>query len=219
MLHQFPEAGQLVRRLRDIACTDAACGWCRQRHDARKELTRWFGFPDFRPEPQDDDGTPMQRSIIEAAMGGEHVLGILPTGAGKSICYQIPALSRYDKTGALTVVISPLVALMADQVTGLEARGITSCVAINGLLSMPERADALDRGAPGRRRYSFDSTGAVAEHRPAQRTGAAGDRLLGHGRGPLPLQVGPRLPPRLLVRGPFHPGARPATVPCRRSCA
>ena len=145
VLHQFPEAGQLVRRLRDIACTDAACGWCRERHDARKELIRWFGFPDFRPEPADDDGNPMQRSIIEAAMADEHVLGILPTGAGKSICYQIPALSRYDKTGALTVVISPLVALMADQVAGLEARGITSCVAINGLLSMPERADALDR--------------------------------------------------------------------------
>ncbi len=76
---------------------------------------------------------------------GEHVLGILPTGTGKSLCYQIPALSRYDKTGALTVVISPLVALMADQVAGLEARGITSCAAINGLLSMPERADVLDR--------------------------------------------------------------------------
>ena len=87
----------------------------------------------------------MQQSIVEAAMAGEHVLAILPTGAGKSLCYQIPALSRYDKTGALTVVISPLVALMADQVAGLEARGIGSCVTINGLLSMPERADALDR--------------------------------------------------------------------------
>ena len=49
-------------------------------------------------------------------MAGEHVLAILATGAGKSLCYQLPALSRYDKTGALTVVISPLVALMADQV-------------------------------------------------------------------------------------------------------
>ena len=87
----------------------------------------------------------MQQSIVEAAMAGEHVLGILPTGTGKSVCYQIPALSRYDKTGALSVVISPLVALMADQVRGLEARGIGSCVTINGLLSMPERADALDR--------------------------------------------------------------------------
>ena len=143
--HQFPEAGRLVRRLRDTACGDPACGWCRERHDAGKELTRWFGFSDFRPEPLGDDGRPMQRSIVEAAMAGEHVLGILPTGTGKSLCYQIPALSRYDNTGALTVVISPLVALMADQVAGLEARGIGSCVTINGLLSMPERADALDR--------------------------------------------------------------------------
>ncbi len=82
-------------------------------------------------------------------MAGEHVLGILPTGAGKSLCYQLPALSRYDKTGALTVVISPLVALMADQVAGLESRGIGSCVTVNGLLSMPERANALDGCAWG----------------------------------------------------------------------
>ena len=143
--HQFPEAGHLVRRLRDLACADPRCAWCRERHDARKELKRWFGFDEFRPEPEDDDGRPMQQAIVEAAMAGKHVLGILPTGTGKSLCYQIPALSRYDKTGALTVVISPLVALMADQVTGLEARGIGCCVTINGLLSMPERADALDR--------------------------------------------------------------------------
>ena len=143
--HQFSEAGVLVHRLRDTACTSPACAWCRERHDSRKELTRWFGFADFRPEPSDEDGRPMQQAIVEAIMAGQHVLGILPTGTGKSLCYQIPALSRYDKTGALTVVISPLVALMADQVTGLEARGIASCVTINGMLSMPERADALDR--------------------------------------------------------------------------
>jgi ATP-dependent DNA helicase RecQ len=143
--HQFPEAGRLVRRLRDTPCADAGCNWCRDRHDARKELARWFGFDGFRSEPTDEAGRPMQQSIVEAAMAGEHVLAILPTGAGKSLCYQLPALSRYDKTGALTVVISPLVALMADQVKGLEARGIASCITVNGLLSMPERADALDR--------------------------------------------------------------------------
>ena len=143
--HQFPEAGQLVRRLRDTACSESSCEWCQDRHNARKELTRWFGFADFRPEPADEDGRPMQQTIVEAAMAREHVLGILPTGTGKSLCYQIPALSRYDKTGALTVVISPLVALMADQIAGLESHGIGSCVAINGLLSLPERADALDR--------------------------------------------------------------------------
>ena len=143
--YQFPRAGQLLRQLRDLACTAPDCGWCRERHDARKELKRWFGFPEFRAEPSDKNGYPMQQSIIEAAMAGKHVLGILPTGTGKSLCYQIPALSRYYKTGALTVVISPLVALMEDQVKGLEARGISSCVAINGLLSMPERADARER--------------------------------------------------------------------------
>ncbi|MDE0207714.1 MAG: DEAD/DEAH box helicase, partial [Candidatus Tectomicrobia bacterium] len=143
--HQFPEAGRLVHRLRDTACADPACGWCRERHDARKELKRWFGFDGFRTEPAHEDGRPMQQAIVEEAMAAKHVLGILPTGTGKSLCYQIPALSRYDKTGALTVVISPLVALMADQVAGLEARGIGSCLTVNGLLSMPERTDALDR--------------------------------------------------------------------------
>ena len=143
--YQFPGAGRLVRRLRDTACTDPACDWCRERHDATKELARWFGYDSFRPEPAGEDGRPMQQSVVESAMAGEHALAILPTGTGKSVCYQVPALSRYDKTGALTVVISPLVALMADQVAGLEARGIGSCVTVNGLLSMPERADALDR--------------------------------------------------------------------------
>ena len=143
--HQFPEAGQLVRKLRDTPCGNPECGWCREHHDARKELKRWFGFDDFRPEPTDEEGRPLQGVIVEAAMRGEHILGVLPTGTGKSLCYQIPALSRYEKTGALTLVISPLVALMADQVAGLEARGITACAALNGLLSMPERADVLDR--------------------------------------------------------------------------
>ena len=143
--HQFPEAGRLVRRLRDAACSDPACGWCRERHDAGKELKRWFGFEGFRPEPADQSGRPLQQAIVEEAMAGNHVLGILPTGTGKSLCYQIPTLSRHDKTGALTVVISPLVALMADQVAGLEAHGIGSCVTVNGLLSLPERADVLDR--------------------------------------------------------------------------
>ena len=143
--HQFPQAGQLVRRLRDTACADPSCGWCREFHDAEKELKRWFGYDGYRPEPADHDGGPMQRAIVEEAMAGRHALGILPTGTGKSLCYQVPALSRYDKTGALTVVISPLVALMADQAAGLERSGIGCCVTVNGLLSMPERADALDR--------------------------------------------------------------------------
>ncbi len=143
--HQFPQAGEFVRCLRDTACTEPDCNWCRKHHDAKKELKRLFDFDGFRPEPRDDAGNPMQQSIVEAVMAGKHALGILPTGTGKSLCYQIPALSRYDKTGALTVVISPLVALMADQVTSLENRNIEAASTINGMLSLPERAAALDR--------------------------------------------------------------------------
>ena len=145
--HQFPEAGRLVRQLRDVPCSDPGCAWCRQEHDSLEQLRHWFGKTyAFRPEPLDrETGLPLQQVIVESAMRGEHCLGILPTGTGKSLCYQIPALSRFVRTGALSVVISPLVALMEDQVKGLRERGIDCCAAINGLLSMPERADVLER--------------------------------------------------------------------------
>ena len=146
VLYQFPQAGRLVRDLRDRACHDPACTWCAEHHDAQAVLRHWFpALQGFRPEPADDQGRPLQQRIVQAVLAGEPVLGILPTGTGKSICYQLPALARYDHTGALTVVISPLVALMADQVAGLEARGISACAALNGLLSMPERAEVLER--------------------------------------------------------------------------
>ena len=142
---QFREASQIVRNLRDNACDDPSCHWCREKNDPRKALSRWFGFDGFRPEPKDDAGRPLQERIVAEAMIGKSVLGILPTGTGKSVCYQIPALARFDKIGALSVVISPLVALMADQVQGLARHGISGCVTINGLLSLPERHAALDQ--------------------------------------------------------------------------
>ena len=142
---QFRDAARLVRDLRDTNCRNPHCAYCAEHNDPSRALERWFGFPSFRPEPADENGRPLQEKIVATAMAGDHLLGILPTGTGKSICYQIPALSRFDKTGALTVVISPLVALMADQVQGLARAGISSAVTINGLLSLPERQDALDK--------------------------------------------------------------------------
>jgi len=142
---QFREASRIVRKLRDSNCGDPECDYCRINNDPKQALNRWFGFEGFRPEPIDEFGRPLQERIVESAMQGASLLGILPTGTGKSICYQIPALSKFDKTGALTVVISPLVALMADQVQGLARAGISSAVTINGLLSLPERHDALDK--------------------------------------------------------------------------
>lgn len=141
----FPQSALLVRMLRDTNCGDSACAWCAEMNNPVGALKKWFGFNGFRPQPVDSDGRPLQEVIVAETMGHANVLGILPTGTGKSVCYQVPALSLYDKTGALTVVISPLVALMADQVQGMERAGISSAVTINGMLSMPERQDALDR--------------------------------------------------------------------------
>ncbi len=135
---QFREASLIVRHLRDTSCKDPNCEWCAEQNDPVRALNKWFGFESFRPQPVDSDGRPLQERIVDEAMSGNSLLGILPTGTGKSLCYQIPALSRFDKTGALTVVISPLVALMADQVQGMERSGISCAVTINGMMSMPE---------------------------------------------------------------------------------
>ena len=142
---QFGDAARIVKKLRDTNCKSPWCGYCKEQNDPKRALSRWFGFEGFRPEPADDKGRPLQERIVAEAMEGQSILGILPTGTGKSVCYQIPALSRFDRTGALTVVISPLVALMADQVQGLARAGISSAVTVNGLLSLPERQDALDK--------------------------------------------------------------------------
>ena len=113
-------------------------------NDPIAALQRWFGYEAFRAKPADEQGKPLQERIVKEAMRGKSILGILPTGTGKSVCYQIPALTNFEKVGSLTVVISPLVALMSDQVQGMERAGISSAVTINGMLSMPERQNVLD---------------------------------------------------------------------------
>jgi ATP-dependent DNA helicase RecQ len=80
-------------------------------HDAAEVLRRHWGHDGFRPG---------QWAAVEALLGGADVLAVLPTGGGKSVCYQVPAVLL----GGLTVVVSPLIALMRDQVAGLSARGI-----------------------------------------------------------------------------------------------
>ena len=140
--HQFPEAGQLLAALRDKPCDDAACSYCRSTHNPQHELKRYFGFDDFRHEAP---GQSMQHDIVLASMGGDSVLAVLATGGGKSICYQLPALNRYHRNGSLTVIISPLQSLMKDQVDGLLARNVQCAAALNGLLTMPERTEVLEK--------------------------------------------------------------------------
>ncbi len=140
--HEFPEISDIITRLR-YACGSSDCACCRANNDAEKLLKRYFGFDAYRRLP---DGRKLQQEIIEANLGGNPLLGILPTGGGKSICYQIPALHRYHRTGELSVVISPLKALMKDQVDNLNKTcGMAVAGAINGSLTLPERGDVMER--------------------------------------------------------------------------
>ena len=103
--------------------------------DARATLTRWFGYPDFRAP---------QVPAIEAVLAGRDALVVLPTGGGKSLCFQVPALTR----GGLTLVISPLISLMKDQVDALERRDVPAAF-INSTLGASAVSDRLVRAQRG----------------------------------------------------------------------
>src|SRR6266852_8301835 len=103
--------------------------------DVREALSTHFGYDGFRPG---------QEAIIRSVLSGRPTLAILPTGGGKSLCFQLPALLLEGTT----IVVSPLLALMKDQVDALRARGIAATF-VNSSLSDAERQErqgALRRG-------------------------------------------------------------------------
>jgi ATP-dependent DNA helicase RecQ len=111
--------------------------------DLDASLQSLFGFPGFRPG---------QREACEAALADRDVLVVMPTGSGKSLCYQLPALLRDD----LTVVVSPLVALMQDQVEALADRGLGDRVAlVNAQRDGAANAATLRRAAAGELRLLY----------------------------------------------------------------
>ena len=111
--------------------------------DLTAALREHFGFPAFRPG---------QREACEAALAGRDVLVVMPTGSGKSLCYQLPALLRDD----LTIVVSPLVALMQDQVEALYARGLSDRVAlVNAQQNSEANFATVDSAVAGRLRLLY----------------------------------------------------------------
>src|SRR5438093_5840394 len=110
--------------------------------DLRASLKSLFGHDDFRP---------YQREIVEGVMAGCDVLGVLPTGAGKSLCFQLPALLLPRPT----LVISPLIALMKDQLDGLPPEVYPRATLINSTLEPAEAARRIAAAAAGRYRLVY----------------------------------------------------------------
>ncbi|EJL6356939.1 RecQ family ATP-dependent DNA helicase [Vibrio cholerae] len=140
---RFPQTAEIINTIREQHCGDNFCSYCEKNHNSQYHLRRLFELDSFRPLP---DGTPLQKILVEEAMAGVPLLGILPTSGGKSLCYQLPALIRNQRTGSLTIVISPLQALMKDQVDNLKHKaGIEGVAAISGMLTLPERGAILEQ--------------------------------------------------------------------------
>jgi ATP-dependent DNA helicase RecQ len=140
VLNRFPAVGTVLFLLRGKPCL-AGCTYCNEAINPLKGLKRFFGFDGFRKYGEED----LQAQAVQAALNQDSLLAVFPTGGGKSITFQLPALMAGEQTRSLTVVISPLLSLMKDQVDNLERKGITDAVTINGLLDPIERSKAIER--------------------------------------------------------------------------
>ncbi len=140
----YPRTEDVIHKLREVPCREE-CPYCAEHLNAKKQLKKIFGFDSFRTY----GGEPLQENAAVAAIRGRSLLAVFPTGGGKSLTFQLPALIAGEASHGLTVVISPLQSLMKDQVDHLEQAGIAEAVTVNGLLSPVERAEALERVSNG----------------------------------------------------------------------
>src|ERR1700758_240378 len=117
---------------------------------AQELLRKTFGFSDFRPG---------QAEIVAAILEGRDVLAVMPTGSGKSLCYQLPALVR----DGLTVVVSPLIALMRNQVAQLNANGIAAA-SLNSANDPAGNRAILERMTRGELRLVYVAAGRLLQN-------------------------------------------------------
>ena len=143
--HHFPQVRVILHQLRDNPCQNPQCSYCREHHDPVTVLRNYYGFADFRPEPATEEGTSLQGAIVASAARNTTLFATLPTGGGKSLCYLLPALMRYQQRNMLTIVISPLQALMKDQVDNFSRQtGTRIAAALSGMLTLPERGEVME---------------------------------------------------------------------------
>ncbi|NLV37396.1 MAG: RecQ family ATP-dependent DNA helicase [Clostridiaceae bacterium] len=144
VLRSYPNVERLMYQLRRKPCLKG-CVYCNEALDIYKGLKMFFGFDSYRTYA----GEPLQEKAVTAAVYNKSLLAVFPTGGGKSITYQVPALMSGVNANGLTVIISPLQSLMKDQVDNLEKIHITDAVTINGLLDPIERAKSMKRVEDG----------------------------------------------------------------------
>ena len=144
VLRNYPEVEYVMSLLRHIHCKEG-CAYCNTQLDVHYHLKAFFGYDQFRTYEDE----PLQEQAVQAAVNGKSLLAIFPTGGGKSLTFQLPALMAGRSVHGLTVVISPLQSLMKDQVDSLAEKGITDAVTINGLLDPLTRALAIQRVQDG----------------------------------------------------------------------
>ncbi|QHI35794.1 ATP-dependent DNA helicase RecQ [Kordia antarctica] len=141
----FPKTQAILDEIRFKYCGDSNCTYCNAKLNPRKALYAYFGYDNFRSFDAEEIVS-LQQQTVTAGLGAASFVAVFPTGGGKSLTFQLPALMKGALSRQLTVVISPLVSLMKDQVDNLEKKfGITKAIAINGLLSPLERQDAIER--------------------------------------------------------------------------
>ena len=145
VLHNYPGVEYVIGVLRQRHCQEPDCEYCNHFLDIHANLKAYFGYNEFRTY----EGEPLQERAAKAAVEGRSLLAVFPTGGGKSLTFQLPALMAGRTVHGLTVVISPLQSLMKDQVDNLAERGITDAVTINGLLDPITRASAIERVQEG----------------------------------------------------------------------
>jgi ATP-dependent DNA helicase RecQ len=144
VIKTYPDVERIMHLLRNKPC-NTGCIYCNKALDPHLGLKRFFGFDSFK----EYSGKPLQEDAVRAAVDNKSILVIFPTGGGKSLTFQLPALMSGANSKELTVVISPLQSLMKDQVDNLEKNGITEAVTINGLLDPIERSKSFERVEDG----------------------------------------------------------------------
>ena len=144
-----PKAQLFLEKMRFTNCGSKTCKYCTTHLDPTKALFEFFGYEEFRRFQYDEDIS-LQEKTVRAGIANLSFVAVFPTGGGKSLTFQLPALMKGRLTRQLTVIISPLVSLMKDQVDNLLGRfDIVKAVAINGLLSPLERQEAIERVQDG----------------------------------------------------------------------